>query len=86
MPLSSMTSRRRFITGAASTLFAAPYITGALQDLTGNDKAGMWAIGLIMLLGAALVVWLGAAPTSDRDAGARPDPAVDVTRRRRPHH
>ena len=89
----------RFLTGAAaaggialinsvSNLggFAAPYITGALQDLTGNDKAGMWAIGLIMLLGAALVVWLGAAPTSDRDAGARPDPAVDVTRRRRPHH
>jgi MFS family permease len=71
----------RFLTGAAaaggialinsvSNLggFAAPYITGALQDLTGNDRAGMWAIGLIMLLGAALVVWLGATPTSDGNA------------------
>ncbi len=76
----------RFLTGAAaaggialinsvSNLggFAAPYITGALQDLTGNDRAGMWAIGLIMLLGAALVVWLGAAPTSDGNAVAGED-------------
>jgi MFS family permease len=73
----------RFLTGAAaaggialinsvSNLggFAAPYITGALHDLTGNDRAGMWAIGVIMLLGAALVVWLGAAPTSDGNAEA----------------
>ena len=52
--------------------FAAPYITGALQDLTGNDRAGMWAIGLIMLLGAALVICLGAAPASERNAVTGP--------------
>lgn len=42
--------------------FAAPYITGALEDLTGTDKAGMWAVGIIMLLCAALVVALRATP------------------------
>ena len=43
--------------------FAAPYATGALQDLTGTNKAGMWAVGLSMVLGGALVVWLRAAPS-----------------------
>ncbi len=42
--------------------FAAPYATGALEDLTGTNKAGMWAVGMIMVLGGALVVWLRAAP------------------------
>jgi MFS family permease len=82
----------RFLTGAAaaggialinsvSNLggFAAPYITGALEDLTGSDKAGMWAIGLIMLLGAGLVVWLGATPTSDRIAVAGECPRSQPT-------
>jgi len=45
--------------------FAAPYATGALADLTGTNKAGMWAVGMIMLLGGALVVWLRATPGSD---------------------
>lgn len=44
--------------------FAAPYATGALADLTGTNKAGMWAVGMIMMLGGALVVWLRATPTS----------------------
>lgn len=44
--------------------FAAPYATGALQDLTGTNRAGMWAVGLIMAAGAALVVALRAAPSS----------------------
>lgn len=48
--------------------FAAPYLTGALQDLTGNDKAGMWAVGLIMLFGAGLVVALRATPAPDGTA------------------
>lgn len=48
--------------------FAAPYATGALQDLTGSDKAGMWAVGIVMVLGAALVVWLRASPPPDQDA------------------
>jgi MFS family permease len=69
----------RFLTGAAAAAgiglinsvgnlggFAAPYATGALQDLTGTDKAGMWAVGILMVLGSALVVWLRAAPPPDR--------------------
>lgn len=44
--------------------FAAPYATGALEDLTGTDKAGMWAVGVSMVLGGALVVWLRATPSS----------------------
>ncbi len=71
----------RFLTGAAAAAgiglinsvgnlggFAAPYATGALQDLTGNDQAGMWAVGIVMVLGAALVVWLRASPPPDQDA------------------
>lgn len=46
--------------------FAAPYITGALEDLTGNNKSGMWAVGLIMLFCAVLVVALRATPSPDR--------------------
>ncbi|MBU3749777.1 MAG: MFS transporter [Mycobacterium sp.] len=69
----------RFLTGAAAAAgiglinslgnlggFAAPYATGVLEDLTGTDKVGMWAVGVLMLLGSALVVWLRAAPPADR--------------------
>ena len=45
--------------------FAAPYATGALEDLTGTDKAGMWAVGVLMAAGAALLVLLRAAPSPD---------------------
>lgn len=71
----------RFLTGAAAAGgialinsvgnlggFAAPYMTGALQDLTGTDKAGMWAVGFVMLVGAGLVTWLRAAPSPDGSA------------------
>ena len=69
----------RFLTGAAAAGgiglinsvgnlggFAAPYATGALQDLTGSNRAGMWAVGIVMLVGAGLVVALRAAPRPDR--------------------
>ena len=71
----------RFLTGAAAAGgiglinsvgnlggFAAPYATGALQDLTGGNRAGMWAVGIVMLIGAGLVVALRAAPRPDRGA------------------
>ncbi|MCW1960375.1 MAG: MFS transporter [Mycobacterium sp.] len=71
----------RFLTGAAAAGgiglinslgnlggFAAPYATGALEDLTGTARAGMWAVGMIMLIGAALVVWLRATPSPDQQA------------------
>lgn len=72
----------RFLTGAAAAGgiglinsvgnlggFAAPYATGALDQWTGNSRAGMWAVGVIMVLAAALVVALRATP--DPDASLR---------------
>lgn len=35
--------------------FAAPYITGALRDVTGSQRAGLWVVGAVMVV-AALVV------------------------------
>ena len=74
----------RFLTGAAAAGgiglinslgnlggFAAPYATGALSDLTGSNRAGMWAVGAIMVICAALVVGLRAAPTPDQPATDR---------------
>ncbi len=68
----------RFLTGAAAAGgiglinsvgnlggFAAPYATGALADLTGSNRAGMWAVGAVMVLGAGLVVALRATPRPD---------------------
>ncbi len=40
-----MTSRRRFITGAASTLFAAPYVTSGLMAASPNGKLRHVAFG-----------------------------------------
>ena len=56
--------------------FAAPYATGALADLTGTNKAGMWAVGIIMVLGGVLVVWLRATPDSGVAAAADPEVAA----------
>lgn len=65
----------RFLTGAAAAGaiglinslgnlggFAAPYATGALEQATGSNKAGMWAVGAVMLVSAVVVVLLRAAP------------------------
>lgn len=46
--------------------FAAPYITGALSDATGSNRAGLWVVGVAMLVGALLVLALRAAPAADR--------------------
>lgn len=43
--------------------FAAPYATGALSDATGSNRAGMWAVGVVMAACAVLVVALGSAPS-----------------------
>jgi MFS family permease len=42
--------------------FAAPYATGALNQFTGSDKAGMWAVGVFMIISAVVVVLLRATP------------------------
>ena len=53
-------------------IIAAMGIFSALQDLTASNRAGMWAVGLIMTIGAVLIVCLRAAPMPDwtaADAG-----------------
>jgi MFS family permease len=72
----------RFLTGAAAAGaiglinslgnlggFAAPYATGALEQATGTDKAGMWAVGVVMVISALVVVALRAAPARDEAPG-----------------
>lgn len=72
----------RFLTGAAAAGgiglinsvgnlggFVAPYATGALNDATGNDRAGLWAVGVVMIAAAGLVVALRATPNPN--AGGR---------------
>ena len=72
----------RFLTGAAAAGaiglinslgnlggFAAPYATGALEQATGTNKAGMWAVGAVMLVSAVVVVLLRAAPLGPRSEG-----------------
>lgn len=72
----------RFLTGAAAAGgiglinsvgnlggFVAPYATGALNDATGNDRAGLWAVGVVMVTAAGLVVALRATPNPN--AGGR---------------
>lgn len=62
----------KFLTGAAAAGgiglinslgnlggFAAPYATGALSDLTGANRAGMWAVGAVLAGCAVVVVRLG---------------------------
>jgi nitrate/nitrite transporter NarK len=56
--------------------FAAPYVTGLLSDATGSKKAGMWVVGLVMLLAAILVLLLRAAPPADQEVD-QSRPAVD---------
>jgi sugar phosphate permease len=36
--------------------FVAPYVTGALSDATGSNRAGLWVVGACML-SAAVVAW-----------------------------
>jgi MFS family permease len=56
--------------------FAAPYITGGLQDLTGSQRTGLWVVGGCMVAGALLAVALKAAPEKKATSGvltAEPD-------------
>jgi MFS transporter, ACS family, tartrate transporter len=40
----------------ATSGFAAPYVTGWLLDLTGSPRAGLWVVGVLMLLAATLLL------------------------------
>lgn len=71
----------RFLTGVAAaggialinslgnlSGFGGPYITGWLDDLTGNGKFAFWVVGLLSLAAAALIVYLGARPDPEQHA------------------
>lgn len=47
--------------------FAAPYITGVLADATGNNEAGLWLVGVVMMIAAVLTLVLRATPPPDDD-------------------
>ncbi|GAB49794.1 MFS transporter [Mobilicoccus pelagius] len=58
--------------------FVAPYITGWLKDLTGTQNAGMWVVGVVMVLAGFTVVALKAAPAPDDDSVAEhAEPEID---------
>lgn len=48
--------------------FGAPYVTGWLLDLTGNSRAGLWVVGVVMLVAALVVLALrGRLRAADTD-------------------
>ena len=65
--------------------FAAPYATGALNDLTGSGRAGMWAVGIMMVMSAAVVVALRAAPVPDAPVPDAPSPGASPGANPRPN-
>ncbi|WP_346103526.1 MFS transporter [Pseudonocardia alni] len=48
--------------------FAGPFVAGWLKDLTGDSRAGMWVVAVMMLMSAAIVV--GFRRTAQRAAAA----------------
>jgi MFS family permease len=57
--------------------FAAPYITGGLQDLTGSQRTGLWVVGGCMVAGAVVALILKAAPGKNPPSDAlTPDSAA----------
>jgi D-galactonate transporter len=45
--------------------FGAPFITGWLTDLTGSQRAGLWVVGVVMMLAALVVLAMGLTPKPD---------------------
>ncbi|MFD5988650.1 MFS transporter [Streptomyces cyaneofuscatus] len=50
--------------------FVAPYITGWLHDLTGDFRAGMWAVAGFMTIAALLTLTLRPRPGTDTPSGS----------------
>lgn len=48
--------------------FFGPYITGWLTDLTGNEKAGLWVVGAVMVAAGLVAIALRAAPKPDDES------------------
>ena len=56
--------------------FAAPYITGLLADATGNNEAGLWLVGIVMMAAAVVTLVLQATPRPDAEVPAGSDSAA----------
>jgi MFS family permease len=58
--------------GGSLAGFAAPYITGFLTDKTGSSKAGLWVVGITMIVSGIIPLLLRAAPKAapDQDGAA----------------
>lgn len=58
--------------------FSAPYVTGWLKDGTGSSKAGLWVVGIMMVVGSLLVVYLKSrpAPRLQAPSGGTPEPSM----------
>jgi len=56
---------RKVITRAVPFLMATYFINYLDRTNPGNDKAGMWAVGVFMVISAVVVVALRAAPDPD---------------------
>ena len=76
----------QFLTGAAAAAgvalintlgnlagFAAPYITGAVADATGDYKVPMMIVGFFMVLSAVLMVLVARGRSADRPSGPDAD-------------
>ncbi len=51
--------------------FVAPYVTGALSDATGNNRLGLWVVG-VCIVSAAFVTWM-LRHTGNRPGAQAPD-------------
>ncbi|WP_433798527.1 MFS transporter [Actinomycetospora sp. CA-084318] len=83
----------QFLTGAAAaggialinslgnlSGFTAPYITGALADLSGSQRAGLWVVGVCMVAAAAVAVAVGSRigrEVGEAPVSTHPSPGTD---------
>ncbi|WP_406693190.1 MFS transporter [Saccharopolyspora sp. ID03-671] len=54
--------------------FAAPYVTGALADVTGSQRSGLWVVGIVMIAAAFTVIALKSAPKQNPTSEPNPTP------------
>ncbi len=59
--------------------FGAPFVTGWLTDATGSQKAGLWVVGIVMLVAAFVTLALGITPKPDTDAGDEDETSARAT-------
>ena len=78
------------VSGANVSAFAGPYVTGYVEDLTGNFRDTLLLITVIMLLGALTIAFTGRSalrsPTESGTAPSQVRPAGDLASARPARH